>query len=239
MGDLQWYEIVLIGLVFVWSGFVRSGLGFGGAVLALPFLLLIVNDPLIFLPIIAVHLLIFSGWIALKAHYRKQHDGESSAAGGTIHWQYLRRALRVIIIPKILGVIGLLTLSPKLMSIIIFTIVLGYAIGYIINRPIRHQSKAVDIALLERWRLHQWHVAYGRSAADHRICRACAQTPVTRHLICAVVYSDLDKTHLLRDRWSGPPTHSSSLATPVCFGGPCAWRAASRKDSGIRDPHLF
>jgi uncharacterized membrane protein YfcA len=148
MADLQWYEIVLIGLVFVWSGFVRSGLGFGGAVLALPFLLLIVNDPLIFLPIIAVHLLIFSGWIALKAHYRKQHSGESSAAGGTIHWQYLRRALRIIIIPKILGVIGLLTLSPKLMSIIIFTIVLGYAIGYIINRPIRHQSKAVDIALL-------------------------------------------------------------------------------------------
>ncbi|MFN4987568.1 MAG: hypothetical protein ACK5FO_04780, partial [Burkholderiales bacterium] len=91
MADLQWYEIVLIGLVFVWSGFVRSGLGFGGAVLALPFLLLIVNDPLIFLPIIAVHLLIFSGWIALKAHYRKQHSGESSAAGGTIHWQYLRR----------------------------------------------------------------------------------------------------------------------------------------------------
>ena len=32
MADLQWYEIVLIGLVFVWSGFVRSGLGFGGAV---------------------------------------------------------------------------------------------------------------------------------------------------------------------------------------------------------------
>ncbi len=148
MADLQWTQLVFIGLIFVWSGFVRSGLGFGGAVLALPFLLLIVNDPLIFLPIIAVHLLIFSAWIAWKSHYRGRYVGEAVAMGGSIHWQYLGRALRIIIIPKLLGVIGLLTLSPKLMSIIIFMIVLGYAIGYIINRPIRHQSKAVDFALL-------------------------------------------------------------------------------------------
>jgi uncharacterized membrane protein YfcA len=148
MADLQWNQLVLIGLVFVWSGFVRSGLGFGGAVLALPFLLLIVNDPLIFLPIISVHLLIFSAWIAWKGHYRGLYAGQGVSTEGTIHWQYLRRALRVIIIPKLLGVIGLLTLSPKLMSIIIFMIVLGYAMGYIINRPIRHQSKAVDVALL-------------------------------------------------------------------------------------------
>lgn len=47
-------------LIFIWSGFVRSGLGFGGAVLSLPFLLLVLDDPLVFLPIIAVHLLVFS-----------------------------------------------------------------------------------------------------------------------------------------------------------------------------------
>ena len=50
MEHLAPVQLVLIGLVFVWSGFVRSGLGFGGAVLALPFLLLIHNDPLLFLP---------------------------------------------------------------------------------------------------------------------------------------------------------------------------------------------
>ena len=39
MQDLLWYQYALIGLIFCWSGFVRSSLGFGGAVLALPFLL--------------------------------------------------------------------------------------------------------------------------------------------------------------------------------------------------------
>jgi len=32
MADLLPYQYALIGLIFVWSGFVRSGLGFGGAV---------------------------------------------------------------------------------------------------------------------------------------------------------------------------------------------------------------
>ncbi|BBI70549.2 hypothetical protein HAALTHF_05370n [Vreelandella aquamarina] len=59
MADLLWYQYVLIGLIFAWSGFVRTSLGFGGAVLALPFLPLVVNEPLVFLPIIAIHLLIF------------------------------------------------------------------------------------------------------------------------------------------------------------------------------------
>ena len=60
MVDLSWVQYALIGLVFIWSGFVRSGLGFGGAVLSLPFLLLIDNNPLVYLPIISVHLLVFS-----------------------------------------------------------------------------------------------------------------------------------------------------------------------------------
>ncbi len=56
MENLIWWQYALIGAIFIWSGFVRSGLGFGGAVLALPFLLLVKNDPLLFLPIISVHL---------------------------------------------------------------------------------------------------------------------------------------------------------------------------------------
>mgnify|MGYP000978006370 FL=1 len=38
MAQLEWYAYVFIGLLFVWSGIVRSGFGFGGAVFALPFL---------------------------------------------------------------------------------------------------------------------------------------------------------------------------------------------------------
>lgn len=148
MANLDWYQYVLIGLVFVWSGFVRSGLGFGGAVLALPFLLLIVDDPLIFLPLIAVHLLVFSSWIMWQSHHRRTRIGGSTSSETNIDWPFLGKALKVMIVPKLLGVVGLLTLSPKLMSTIIFIIVLAYALGYIVNRPIRNKSKWVDNLLL-------------------------------------------------------------------------------------------
>ena len=46
--------------IFVWSGFVRAGLGFGVAVLTLPLLLAVDDRPLFWLPILALHLLIFS-----------------------------------------------------------------------------------------------------------------------------------------------------------------------------------
>jgi uncharacterized protein len=153
--DLFWYQYILIGLVFVWSGFVRSGLGFGGAVLALPFLLLIVDDPLVFLPIVAVHLLVFSSLIMWKSHHQRtanQRSGQGTdqqqATPASIHWAYLKQALKIMIIPKIAGVIGLLTLPPKIISGVIFAIVMGYALGYILNRPIRHRSKALDAFFL-------------------------------------------------------------------------------------------
>lgn len=148
MAGLFWYQYVLIGLVFVWSGFVRSGLGFGGAVLALPFLLLIVDDPLIFLPLIAAHLIVFSGLIMWKSHHRRGRGGNVTVSETSIHWAYLRQAMKVMIIPKLIGVIGLLTLPTKMMSTIIFAIVTAYAVGYILNKPIRNKSKAVDAAML-------------------------------------------------------------------------------------------
>ena len=46
MADLTTWEYIAFGLIFLWSGFVRSGLGFGGAALALPLLLLLVANPL-------------------------------------------------------------------------------------------------------------------------------------------------------------------------------------------------
>jgi len=148
MSGLDWGAYALIGLIFVWSGFVRSGLGFGGAVLSLPFLLLVVNDPLVFLPLIAVQLLFFSGLIMWKSHHRRKASGEYSSSATSIHWAYLGRAMKVMIIPKLIGVIGLLTLPPTYMSMIIFVIVFAYAVGYIFNMPITHRSKALDIGML-------------------------------------------------------------------------------------------
>ncbi|PLX63358.1 sulfite exporter TauE/SafE family protein [Sedimenticola selenatireducens] len=149
MSELETYQYLLIALIFVWSGFVRSGLGFGGAALSLPFLLLIENQPLIFLPIIAIHLLVFSSSTVL-VHARR--SSLAKASGGAfrqgIDWAYLRYALAVMIIPKLLGVFGLITLPPAVMSGIIFSIVAVYAIGYILNRPFKSNSKAVDALFL-------------------------------------------------------------------------------------------
>ena len=148
MADLLWYQYALIGLIFAWSGFVRTSLGFGGAVLALPFLLLVVNEPLVFLPIIAIHLLIFSSWIAWNGHRQLQQAGSSAAVQSNIDWGYLGKALKIMIVPKLVGVVGLLTLPANVMTSIIFGIVIIYAIGYVLNKPFRSNNKYVDYVLL-------------------------------------------------------------------------------------------
>ena len=148
MNELSLMQLTLVGLVFIWSGFVRSGLGFGGAVLALPFLLLIHDDPIVFLPLIAIHLLIFSSWMAYS-NYRNVNRGVNKQHSvATIDWPYLKIALAIMIIPKIVGVFGLLTLPPKLMSSIIFVVVFIYAFGYVMNRPFQSNSKWLDATFL-------------------------------------------------------------------------------------------
>ncbi|MFW5824448.1 MAG: sulfite exporter TauE/SafE family protein [Marinobacter sp.] len=149
MSDLHLYQYLLIALIFVWSGFVRSGLGFGGAVLSLPFLLLIHDRPLVFLPIIAVHLLVFS---SLTIWMNNRRTGAEKQAGehreSTVDWHYLWYLLAVMIIPKLIGVFGLITLPSEVLSGIIFVIVAVYSLSYIFNRPFRSGSRAVDMVFL-------------------------------------------------------------------------------------------
>jgi len=116
--------------------------------LALPFLLLVVNEPLVFLPIIAIHLLIFSSWIAWNGHRQLQQAGSSAAVQSNIDWGYLGKALKIMIVPKLVGVVGLLTLPANVMTSIIFGIVIIYAIGYVLNKPFRSNNKYVDYVLL-------------------------------------------------------------------------------------------
>jgi uncharacterized membrane protein YfcA len=148
MEQLAPLQLALIGLVFVWSGFVRSGLGFGGSVLALPFLLLIHNDPVLFLPLIAVHLLIFSSWMAFN-NYRNLNRGRARQDNvSTVDWRYLKIGLMIMIVPKLIGVFGLLTMPPKLMTSIIFLVVIIYAVGYVINRPFKSNNQYLDAFFL-------------------------------------------------------------------------------------------
>lgn len=147
MADLQIYQYLLIALIFVWSGFVRSGLGFGGAVMSLPLLLLIDNNPLVFLPIIAVHLLIFSTLTVWQSH-KKQQGNSAADTGGSIDWAYLKKAFTIMIVPKMVGVLGLLTIPAGIMTGIIFAIVSVYAFSYIFNRPFKSRHPAIDTAFL-------------------------------------------------------------------------------------------
>jgi uncharacterized membrane protein YfcA len=138
--------LVLIGLIFVWSGIVRSGLGFGGAVLSLPFLLMILDDPVVFLPIISVHLLFFASLTVWQNNRNKSSD--SGGVLATVDWRYLGRAMSIMIIPKIAGVFGLIVFSNTIMSAIIFFIVFLYSLSYIFNIPFKSKHPVVDVLFL-------------------------------------------------------------------------------------------
>ncbi|MFT6550036.1 MAG: putative membrane protein YfcA [Zhongshania marina] len=146
MSEVHYYQYLLIGLIFIWSGFVRSGLGFGGAVLSLPFLLLVHNQPLVFLPLISVQLLFFSS-ITLLLNNRKSTAAQRTHKS-TVDWPYLRYMLAIMIVPKLLGVFGLITMPANILSIIIFVVVSVYAITYIANKPFKSNSKFIDALFL-------------------------------------------------------------------------------------------
>jgi uncharacterized membrane protein YfcA len=129
--DFSTTQLIAMSAIFVWSGFVRAGLGFGGAALALPLLLIVLDQPLFFLPIIATHLLIFSSITAGRGLKN-------------IDRAFLKESLRWMIIPKLAGVIGLLSLPNDWMVWIIYAITGFYAITWIIKWEIRSQSPWVD-----------------------------------------------------------------------------------------------
>ncbi|MBB3168718.1 TSUP family transporter [Simiduia aestuariiviva] len=139
--ELGLWAHLAIAVIFVWSGFVRSGLGFGGAVLSLPFLLLVDNRPLVYLPIIAVHLLFFSSLTIW-------HSRAATDIDQRVDWRYLKRALLIMLAPKLLGVFGLLALPNDVMTAIIFAIVTLYSFSYIFNKPFVSKHPGMDILLL-------------------------------------------------------------------------------------------
>ena len=141
MEGLETWQYQTIGVLFVWGGFVRSGLGFGGAVLTLPFLLMVHNAPLVFLPIIAVHLLLFSALTVVQSHLRAEAE---SSEPSTVNWAFLRYALPLMIIPKIIGVAGVITLPADIVSGFIFIVVSIYAVTYILDRPFKSNSRTLD-----------------------------------------------------------------------------------------------
>lgn len=128
-------DILFTGLLFMWAGFVRSGLGFGGAALGLPFMLLINNQPVYWLPIIGLHLLFFST-LTLRT---RLHN---------VNWDYLKLSLRYIIPPALVGVFGLLNLPNLWVVTFIYSITLLYAVMWILNKSFHSDNVWIDKLLL-------------------------------------------------------------------------------------------
>ena len=133
--DLTSSETLIICVLFIWTGFVRTGLGFGGAALGLPLMLFVRADLLIWLPVIGTHLLFFSG-ITLS---RRLHH---------VDWAYLRYALWFIIPPALIGVFGLVNLPAMWLNLFIYSITLFYGIIWVLNRVITSHKGWADKLLL-------------------------------------------------------------------------------------------
>ncbi|TCS71537.1 hypothetical protein EDC61_10983 [Sulfuritortus calidifontis] len=128
-------QTLTVALLFVWTGFVRTGLGFGGAALGLPLLLFVEPQPLLWLPIIGTHLLFFSG-LTLRT---RLHN---------VDWAYLGRSSLYIVPAAIVGVFGLVTLPTAWLNLAIYAISLFYGFIWLLNRAIESRSKWVDKFLL-------------------------------------------------------------------------------------------
>lgn len=135
LAEFSLFQSIAIALLFVWTGFVRTGLGFGGAALGLPLLLFISNQPIFWLPIISVHLLFFS---SLTLFTRLNN----------VDWIYLRNASLYIVPPAIIGVLGLINLPALWLNIFIYTVTLFYGVIWFLNYVIESHHNWVDKLLL-------------------------------------------------------------------------------------------
>jgi uncharacterized membrane protein YfcA len=128
-------QTLLILLIFLWTGFVRSGLGFGGAALGLPLMLFITPQPLLWLPVIGCHLLFFSG-LTLSTRL------------ADVDWGYLRYSAQFIIPAALVGVFGLINLPTQWLLWFIYLISLFYGVIWLMNWAIQSQHRWVDKLLL-------------------------------------------------------------------------------------------
>lgn len=129
--QLSAMQIAMTCLIFIWSGFVRAGLGFGGAALSLPLLLLVDNSPLFWLPMIACHLLFFSA-VTLRSQL------------GNVDWRTMKASLPYILPAKLIGVFGLLSLPNRWLVVIIYAITMFYALLWISDLKLKGGNRWID-----------------------------------------------------------------------------------------------
>ncbi len=135
LNDFSSTQLILTALIFIWTGFVRSGLGFGGGALGIPLMLLVYPEPLFWLPVIGTHLLFFSG-LTLRTRLNN------------VDWVYLRHSASFIVPAALIGVFGLLNQPTDWVLIFIYVVTLFYALIWVLELAIESHSRLVDHALL-------------------------------------------------------------------------------------------
>jgi len=129
--DFNLSQLVVIGLIFIWTGFVRSGLGFGGGALGLPLMLFVYNQPVFWLPIIGFQLLFFSV-LTLRTQLNN------------VGWKFLLKSYIFILPATLVGVLGLLTLPNNWLLVFIYSITLFYAVLWLINKSLHSNHRWLD-----------------------------------------------------------------------------------------------
>ena len=119
--ELTVVNIIVLMLAFWWSGFVRAGLGFGGAGLMYPIAFLVVDSVIFIVPIVGVHLLFFTGITLASGGYKK------------VDWKVTLILLAIILPTKVMGVFGLLQLPEFWVLMSVYVIIIIYSLGYIFN----------------------------------------------------------------------------------------------------------
>ena len=128
-------DIVLSILLFVWTGFVRSGLGFGGGALGLPLMLLVYDQPIFWMPIMCFHLLFFS---SLTLRKRIQD----------IDYLNLKKSLAWILPFALIGVVGLINLPARVLVVLIYAVTIFYALLWLFDVALHSNNKWVDRFML-------------------------------------------------------------------------------------------
>jgi hypothetical protein len=126
---------VVLFLCFIWSGFLRTGLGVGSTVLMLPFALLVVDNPLIIIPVAATHA-VFLSTITVVQNFRN------------VNWRYAGIFILFIFLPFVSGIYGLVSLPEKWLTLLIYTITLIYAFSYIFPMKLSVTNRFTDFLSL-------------------------------------------------------------------------------------------
>jgi uncharacterized membrane protein YfcA len=113
--------VIVLLIAFWWSGFVRAGLGFGGAGLMYPIAFLVVDSVIFIVPIVGVHLLVFTTITLARGGYKR------------VDWSITWKLLFIMLPAKIIGVFGLLQMDDFWLLMAVYGILIVYALGYILN----------------------------------------------------------------------------------------------------------